>query len=99
MLLALAVLFVALSPGVLFTIPPLGNKMGGRFSSIVLHAIVFVIAVNLLNVVQEGFQMKNTFEKATANITAATSKVGAAMPGMFGTAMPGMFGMGARSRK
>jgi hypothetical protein len=98
MLLALAVLFVALSPGVLFTIPPLGNKMGGRFSSIVLHAIVFVIAVNLLNVVQEGFQMKNTLEKATANITAATSKVGAATSKV-GAAMHGMFGMGARSRK
>lgn len=56
MLLALAVLFVALSPGVLFRIPPLGKNMGGQFSSVVLHAIVFVIAVNLLLVVQEGFQ-------------------------------------------
>lgn len=73
--------------------------MGGQFSSVVLHAIVFVIAVNLLLVVQEGFQVKDTIQKATANLGAATANVRAAMPGMFGTAMPGMFGMGARSKK
>ena len=56
------VLFAALTPGVLFTIPSLGKKMGGKVAIAAMHAVLFVIVVNLLNVVQEGFQASNTKE-------------------------------------
>lgn len=54
MWLAYLVLFVLLSPGVIFTVP-MGKKMGGRVGVVLAHAVVFVLAVNLLNV-YEGFQ-------------------------------------------
>jgi len=56
MLLAFFVLFLALSPGVLFTIPPLGKKMGGKLMTAAMHAVLFVIVVRLLYGVREGFQ-------------------------------------------
>ena len=56
MLLAFFVLFLALSPGILFTIPPLGKKMGGKLMTAAMHAVLFVIVVRLLYVVREGFQ-------------------------------------------
>ena len=60
MWLTLMVLFAALTPGVLFTIPSLGKKMGGKVAIAAMHAVLFVIVVNLLNVVQEGFQANST---------------------------------------
>jgi hypothetical protein len=56
MWLSLLVIFAALSPGVLFTIPSLGKKMGGKVMIAAMHALLFVIVVKLLYVVQEGFQ-------------------------------------------
>jgi Skp family chaperone for outer membrane proteins len=56
MWLSLLVLFAALSPGVLFTIPSLGKKMGGKVVIAAMHAVLFVIVLNLLSVAQEGFQ-------------------------------------------
>jgi hypothetical protein len=53
MWLACLVLFIALCPGVIFT-APLGKKMGGKLSIAVVHAIVFVIIVNILDVCLEG---------------------------------------------
>jgi hypothetical protein len=50
MWLALLVLFAALSPGVLFTIPALGKKMGGKVVIAAMHAVLFVVVVNLLYV-------------------------------------------------
>lgn len=52
-------LFVLLSPGVLFTLPPVGKKiwMSGKMSvlSVCVHAILFVLAMRFLKV-SEGFQ-------------------------------------------
>ena len=56
MWLVLLVLFAALSPGVLFTIPAMGKKMGGKVVIAVMHAILFVVIVNLLDLT-EGFQV------------------------------------------
>jgi peptidoglycan hydrolase CwlO-like protein len=55
MLIAYFILFIALCPGVLFTIPALGKKMGGKVITAVMHAVLFVIVVNLLDV-YEKFQ-------------------------------------------
>jgi hypothetical protein len=60
MWLAYLLLFIALSPGILFT-APLGKKMGGKVGVAVVHAIIFVITVKLLHSVEwfevsEGFQ-------------------------------------------
>jgi len=54
MWLTFMVIFAALSPGVLFTIPSLGKKMGGKVVIAAMHAVLFVIVVNLLYV-SEGF--------------------------------------------
>jgi peptidoglycan hydrolase CwlO-like protein len=56
MWLALLVLFVVLSPGVLFTLPALGKKMGGKFVIALMHSLLFVVVVALLNVT-EAFQV------------------------------------------
>ena len=56
MWLAYLVLFVLLSPGVLFTVP-MGKKMGGRLGVVAVHAAIFLLAVSLLHI-QEGFQWK-----------------------------------------
>ena len=52
-------LFVLLSPGVLFTLPPVGKKiwMSGKMSvlSVFVHALLFVLAMRFLKV-SEGFQ-------------------------------------------
>ena len=54
-------LFVLLSPGVLLTLPPVGNKvwMSGKMSvlSVCVHAVIFVLAMRFLNV-NEGFQRR-----------------------------------------
>jgi len=60
MWLTLMVLFAALTPGVLFTIPSLGKKMGGKLVIAAMHAVLFVIVLNLLHVAQEGFQANST---------------------------------------
>jgi len=67
MWLTFMVLFAALTPGVLFTIPSLGKKMGGKVAIAAMHAVLFVIVVNLLNVVQEGFQASLSFLIRDAN--------------------------------
>ena len=52
-------LFVLLSPGVLFTLPPVGKKiwMSGKMSvlSVCVHALLFVLAMRFLKL-SEGFQ-------------------------------------------
>ena len=60
MSLSLLVLFAALSPGVLFTIPPLGKKMGGKLITASMHALLFVIVAKLLYVTAEAFQNSST---------------------------------------
>ena len=54
MWLAMLILFVVLCPGVVFTMPGLGKKMRGKIVTAAMHAVVFVIAVNLLDAA-EGF--------------------------------------------
>ena len=54
MWLAYVVLFILLSPGVIFTVP-MGKKMGGRLGVVAAHAVIFLLVANLLNV-REGFQ-------------------------------------------
>jgi len=66
MWLVLLVLFAALSPGVLFTIPAIGRKMGGKVVIAIMHAILFVVIVNLLDLT-EGFQLMTA--KAAVNLT------------------------------
>lgn len=56
MWLAFFVLFIALCPGVIFTAPSLGKKVGSKLSIAVIHAIIFVIVINLLYVSIDGFQ-------------------------------------------
>lgn len=56
MLLAFFVLFIALCPGVIFTAPSLGKKVSSKLSIAVIHALIFVIVVNLLYVSIDGFQ-------------------------------------------
>jgi amino acid transporter len=65
MLLAATILFILLSPGLLLTLPPVGNKiwMSGKMSvmSVFVHAIVFFVllayrrSIPLLNRM-EGFE-------------------------------------------
>lgn len=60
MLVALTLLFVVLSPGVLLTLPPVGSKilMSGKTSlvAVLVHAVVFfVVAKYVLPTVTEGF--------------------------------------------
>lgn len=60
-MLAPVLLFIALSPGVLLTLPPVGKKvfMSGQTSieSVLVHALVFIGILHLLKIndVQEGF--------------------------------------------
>jgi hypothetical protein len=63
-MLAPVLLFIALSPGVLLTLPPVGKKvfMSGQTSieSVLVHALVFIgilhlLKMNEMNDVQEGF--------------------------------------------
>ena len=60
-LLVLTLLFILLSPGVLLTLPPVGNKIfcSGKtsLSAVLVHAVVFYIAVAyILPGVLEGFE-------------------------------------------
>ena len=70
MWLSLLVLFAALSPGVLFTIPSLGKKMGGKLVIAAMHALLFVIIINLFSLI-EGFAgrvpQKPVIQKSRAN--------------------------------
>uniref|UniRef100_A0A6C0DCN4 Uncharacterized protein n=1 Tax=viral metagenome TaxID=1070528 RepID=A0A6C0DCN4_9ZZZZ len=60
-MLAPVLLFIALSPGILLTLPPVGKKvfMSGQTSieSVLVHALVFTGILYLLKIndVQEGF--------------------------------------------
>lgn len=59
-------LFIALSPGVLLTLPPIGNKifMSGKTSliAVLVHAVVFFVILSfrrqipVVNVIFEGFE-------------------------------------------
>lgn len=60
MWLAYLVLFILLSPGVIFTVP-MGKKIG-RLGVVVVHAVIFLLVVNLLEM-NEGFQQNNTFKQ------------------------------------
>jgi len=84
MWLAFLVLFIALCPGVIFTAPALG-PLRGKMAIAAIHAVVFVVAVNLFYVV-EGFASsaagapgastaKTNLTKAYAAYYAALSKV------------------------
>lgn len=60
-ILALTILFIVLSPGVLLTLPPVGNKIffSGKTSlmAVVSHAVVFyLVASYLLPNLTEGFE-------------------------------------------
>ena len=83
MWLTLLVLFAALSPGILFTAPPLGKKIGGKLMTAVVHAVLFVIVVKLLYVVHEGFQMGGSsvtsVEQAQAALDAAQKSLSDSM--------------------
>lgn len=52
-------LFVALSPGLLLTLPPVGNKVfmscKTSVAAVLVHAVVFAIALIYLKPVLEGF--------------------------------------------
>jgi hypothetical protein len=56
MFLTMLVLFAALTPGILFTIPGLGKNLRGKVVTAAMHAVLFVILANLLDV-YEGFQI------------------------------------------
>jgi len=75
MWLTLMVLFAALTPGVLFTIPSLGKKMGGKLVIAAMHAVLFVIVLNLLHVAQEGFQATSTTTVDSLNKSLADAKI------------------------
>lgn len=53
-------LFIVLTPGVLFTIPPYGKKMAGGLSgkvvTAILHGVVFAAAARFFMLCKEGFQ-------------------------------------------
>ena len=53
-------LFAALSPGLLLTLPPVGNKvfLSGKTSvvAVLTHAVVFAVALYYLKPVLEGFE-------------------------------------------
>jgi hypothetical protein len=54
-------LFVALSPGLLLTLPPIGKVfMSGKTSvlAVLTHAVVFAAALTYLKPMLEGFQAK-----------------------------------------
>jgi hypothetical protein len=74
MWLSLLILFVVLSPGVLFTMPSLGKKMGGKLVIAAMHALLFVIVVRLLRVSTEGFQSTMSVEEAQLAANNAKSK-------------------------
>ena len=62
-------LFAALSPGLLLTLPPVGNKvfMTGKTSvaAVLTHAVVFAVALYFLKPVLEGFEKKEKFQNKT----------------------------------
>jgi hypothetical protein len=68
MLLLATILFVVLSPGVLLTLPPVGNTlfMSGKtsFIAVLLHAVFFYILLSMrrqipvVNIILEGFSTK-----------------------------------------
>lgn len=68
-LLTIVLLFVILSPGVLLTLPPVGNKifMSGKTSllAVAVHAVVFYLALCYILPYIEGFQA----EPAECNVT------------------------------
>ena len=70
------VLFIALSPGVLFTIPSLGKKMGGKVMIATMHAVLFVIVANLFTLV-EGFQMGGSIPMSQTITQRVLSAIGA----------------------
>ena len=79
MLIAYVLLFIALSPGILFT-ARFGKKMG-KVTVAALHALVFLIAVNLLDMT-EAFQTTPfpfTFGRADVKGHAARDRLSRAM--------------------
>ncbi len=67
-ILALTLLFIVLSPGVLLTLPPVGGKIfcSGKTSlaAVLVHAVVFyVVATYLLPGVFEGFEDQQNQQK------------------------------------
>lgn len=68
-LLTIIVLFVALQPGLLVTLPPVGNKlfMSGKsnFTALLMHALLFTLAVGYVLPNLEGFREKKVPMKPT----------------------------------
>lgn len=65
MWLAYVVLFIALCPGVLFTAPALSKSLRGKVAIAAIHALIFVIVANLLDVA-EGFRSGGLFGGASS---------------------------------
>jgi hypothetical protein len=74
-------LFVLLSPGILLTIPPVGNKvlMSGKtcFAAVVVHAILFAVILRWLNVT-EGFQFNTRQVRVQDGIASVGTQVSCA---------------------
>ena len=74
-------LFVLLSPGILLTIPPVGNKvlMSGKtcFAAVVVHAILFAVILRWLNV-SEGFQSNTRQVRVQDGIASVGTQVSCA---------------------
>jgi len=72
-------LFIVLTPGVLFTIPPYGKKLAGGVSgkvvTAILHGVVFAAAAWFLMLCKEGFQASTLEEvgQAVSNLVAGES--------------------------
>ena len=51
-------LFVLLTPGILFTIPPFGKKFvgGGKIATALLHSVLFAVLARFFMLCTEGFQ-------------------------------------------
>lgn len=68
--LTIVLLFIVLSPGVLLTLPPVGNKifMSGKTSltAVAVHAVVFYLALCYLVPYIEGFEDE---ERAECNVS------------------------------
>lgn len=72
-------LFAALSPGMLLTLPPVGKKlfMSCKTSvlAIIVHAVVFAIVLKYLKPVLEGYQIKtNNSKESFINIDPRTTE-------------------------
>jgi hypothetical protein len=75
-MLALTVLlFIALQPGVLVTLPPVGKQifMSGKtsFTAIIVHTLVFAVALYLLKTVTDKFEVNGPEAAKPASAAAA----------------------------